>query len=82
MKKYLGCRNPVERKFFKMLEIRGTSVGVLNDPSRLYNLDETGLNTDPKLHKLVFKRGSKEAQVILPSEGKAMYSILFTVNLQ
>ena len=57
-----------------MLEL--TDPGIKNKPSRIYNLDETGLNTDLKLHKLLFRRGVKDAQAILPSEGEAMYTVI------
>ena len=75
-----GLSQETVNKFFDLLEAKLESAGVKNQPSRIYNLDETGLNTDPKLHKLLCRRGVKDAQAILPTEGKAMYTVLFCGN--
>ena len=42
-----GLNHKNSELFFDMLEL--TDAGIKNKPSRIYNLDETGLNTDPKL---------------------------------
>ena len=72
-----GLSQDTVDRFFDMLEEKMVAAGVKDQPSRIYNLDETGLNTDPKLHKLLCRRGVKDAQAILPGEGKAMYTVLF-----
>jgi len=75
-----GLNRQVLNTFFDMLEQQFTQWGVKDQPTRIFNLDETGLNTDPKLHQLIFKRGTKDAQAILPTEGKTMFSVLFCGN--
>jgi hypothetical protein len=75
-----GLNRETLNNFFDMLESKLTDAGIKDNPSRIYNLDETGLSTDPKLHKLLFRRGVRDAQAILPSEGKAMYTVLFAGN--
>ena len=75
-----GLSQDTVDRFFDMLEEKMVAAGVKDQPSRIYNLDETGLNTDPKLHRLLCRRGVKDAQAILPGEGKAMYTVLFCGN--
>ena len=44
---------------------------------RFFNLDETGLSLDPKKKCAFYHRGT---QMILPTEGKTMYIVLFCGN--
>ena len=44
------------------------------------SLDETGLSLDPKKKCAFYHRCTKNAQMILPTEGKTMYTLLFCGN--
>ena len=66
--------------FFSMLERKVTELKIQEDPSRYYNLDETGLSTNANLYRMLFKRGSKDAQKIQPTEGKAQTTVMFCAN--
>eukprot|EP00794_Sanderia_malayensis_P020959 gene20959-23009_t len=67
-------------KFFQMLEKLLDDLGIKDMPERIYNLDETGLSLDPKKSKAFSHRGSKNVQYVVPSEEKAMYTVLFCGN--
>lgn len=89
--KELSCRKPelltkarieglsegVLCDFFEMYEKVISDNNLQNSPERLFNLDETGLNTDPR-HKGVFvDKKLRSAYLNASSCGKAMYSVLF-----
>ena len=63
--------------FFTMLENLLDTFGIKDMPERFFNLDETGLSLDPK-KKCAFYH--KNAQMIFPTEGKTMYTMLFCGN--
>ena len=48
--------------------------------ARFFNLDETGLSLDPKKKCAFYHTGAKNAQMILPTEGKTMYTMFFCGN--
>ena len=52
-------------------------LGILTLPNRFYNLDEVGLALDPKARKCFYHCGTKNAQILVPSERKTMLPILF-----
>ena len=47
------------------------------DPASIYNLDETGLNTDPRSKEVFVDPKSKDAYLMSATCGKTMYSVLF-----
>ena len=49
-------------------------------PERFFNLDETSLSLDPKKICAFYHRGTKNVQMIFPTEGKTMYTVLFCGN--
>ena len=51
--------------------------GLKDSPNRIFNLDETGLNTNPLSQKMFMKRGSKTTYLNSASCGKQNYSVLF-----
>ena len=53
---------------------------VENLPNRFCNLDEVGLGLDPKVLKCLYHRGTKNAQFLVPTEGKSMFTVLFCGN--
>ena len=46
----------------------------------IYNLDETGINTDPRAKKVFVPRTSRDAYLMSATCGKAMYSVMFCVS--
>ena len=46
----------------------------------IYNLDETGINTDPRAKKVFVPRTSRDAYLMSTTCGKAMYSVMFCVS--
>ena len=54
--------------------------GIKDMPERFYNLDETGLALDPKKKTVFFHQRTKNAQMIVPTEGKIMYTVLLCGN--
>ena len=61
---------------YNMLEDIMTEKNIV--PSSIYNLDETGLNTDPR-SKVFVPRRSRDAYLMSTTGGKTMYSIMFCV---
>lgn len=66
--------------FFNMVKLVYDEHGFHQSPALLYNLDETGLNTDQSGSKSYFRRGVKDANIISPTCGKTIYSILVCGN--
>jgi hypothetical protein len=48
-----------------------------DEPCRVFNCDETGLNTNPVHGQVYVGRGSKDAYMKTPNRGKTMFSVLF-----
>jgi hypothetical protein len=51
-----------------------------NHPERVYNLDETGFNTDEKAKKCFFRRGERNVPYLSPTGGKTCFTVLFCGN--
>lgn len=66
--------------FFQMLTQLVNQLGITDLPERFYNLNETGLNLDPKKKKAFHHRGIKNGQYVMPSVGKTLYTVLFCGN--
>ena len=70
----------VRDAFFKLW------LGVLNEndlleaPDRIFNLDETGLNTDSSSRKVYTKKGVRDVYMMQPTAGKTMYTVLFCAS--
>ena len=47
---------------------------------RIYNLDETGFNTNPCAKKLFFPKQARDAYMLTPNYRKTMYTVLFAGN--
>jgi hypothetical protein len=57
------------------------AINTLTDkPHRIFNLDETGLNTDPRSAKVFVTKGSQNAYIKSASCGKACYTVLFCAS--
>jgi hypothetical protein len=68
------------RGFFALVEKMYIKHDLYNAPDAIYNLDETGFNTDQSGSKCFFRRGVKDADVISPTCGKTMFSVLVCGN--
>ncbi|GAB1602359.1 uncharacterized protein LOC115211605 [Argonauta hians] len=68
--------------FFQMLTQLVNQLGITDLPERFYNLNETGLNLDPKKKKTFHHRGIKNGQYVMPSVGKTLYTVLFCGNAE
>jgi hypothetical protein len=63
--------------FFCMVENVYEEYGFAEHPERIFNCDETGFSTDEKSKKCFFEKGTKFTPSLNPSEGKAMFTVLF-----
>ena len=54
--------------------------GLKESPHRIFNLDETGLTTDPRSEKVFIPRGDSNAYEITPTNGKTSYTVLFCTS--
>lgn len=68
-------------KFFEMYEKVVRENNLSNSPERIYNLDETALNTDPRSSKVLVRRTSRTAHLKSASGGKACYTALFCCSV-
>lgn len=50
---------------------------LVNKPEQIFNLDESGLSTDPRNRKIIVPKKSKSSYMLSASCGKAMYTVLF-----
>lgn len=67
-------------KFFSMWEDLVREHSFQENPSRVFNCDETGLTTNPVHDKVYVRKGSKDAYMKAPNSGKTMFSVLFCVS--
>lgn len=70
----------VHVKFMDMVDNLLTRLDIKNKPEHLYNCDEIGLNTDPKLRSVFARRGSKDVSVVVPTECKEQITVLVCGN--
>ena len=66
--------------FFEIVTNLVNELGVAELPNRFYDLDDVGLALDPKARKCFYHKGVKNAQFLVPTEGKAMFTVLFCGN--
>jgi len=67
---------PVVDMFFQMYESEVKDL----QPTHLYNLDETGLSTNPLNKRVFVAKGVRSAYMQAPTAGKTMYSVLFCAS--
>lgn len=65
------------RTFFTMYEETLVKNDLRDSPERIFNLDETGLRTDPLSGKAFVRQGRKTAYCVTPTGGKTMFTVLF-----
>lgn len=70
----------VVNTFFDMYEKKLKENDLLDKPHRIYNLDETGLNTDRRSDAVFVRKQSRDAYIKSPTSGKTTYSVLFAVS--
>ena len=67
-----GLNGEILNGFFTILESLLDTLAIKGMSERFFNLDDTGLSLDPKKKCAFYHRGTKNAQTILPTEGKTM----------
>jgi len=67
-------------KFFNIIKESYEKYGLNNHPERIYNLDETGLNTDSSGSKCYFRKGARTTNILNPTCGKGTYTVLVCAN--
>lgn len=75
-----GLSSGVLNLFFNNYTHILESNGLMNEPARIFNLDETGLNTDPRSAKVFVGKHEKNTYVRAASCGKASYTVLVCVS--
>ena len=52
----------------------------MDKPAQILNCDETGLSTNTKGSKIIFKHGKKNPVTVMPGFGKEQYTILLIIS--
>ena len=73
-----GLSDNVVTIFYSLLEEEIREKNIV--PESIYNLDETGINTDPRAKKVFVPCTSRDAYPMSATCGKAMYSVMFCVS--
>lgn len=73
-----GLSPEIINSFFDMYEKVINENDLSNAPHRIFNLDETGLNTDPRKGKVYTEKGAANVYQKAATCGKTSYSVLFT----
>ena len=76
-----GLTKETVEKFFDLYEKVLRENNLMNSPERIYNLDETALNTDPRSSTVLVRRTSKTSYLKSASGGKACYTALFCCSV-
>ena len=75
-----GLTKPLVEEFFNMYEDLLKESNLVDQPGRIFNLDETGLSTNRVHNKVYVSKGSRDAYLKSPVFGKANYTVLFCVS--
>eukprot|EP00116_Pleurobrachia_bachei_P003132 sb/3463394/ len=75
-----GLTSDIVTQFFDLAEKKAEEGGYTDKRLRVWNTDETGLSTNATGSKLIYKRGTKDVQLIQANEGKAQYTVLFACS--
>lgn len=67
-------------KFFELVHCVYEKYKLADKPDSVYDLDETGVCTDPSGSKCFFRRGVKDANILSPTGGKTMFTVLCCGN--
>ena len=70
----------LDRFFGEVLLPVMTKDNLLDDPKRLWNIDESGFTGNPKAGKVLAKKGSKTISQLTPNSAKRMTSVLFCAS--
>ena len=73
-----GLSENVVTVFYNLLEEEIQEKSIV--PESIYNLDETGINTDSRTKKVFVPHTSRDAYLMSAICGKAMYSVMFCVS--
>ncbi|XP_017302856.1 uncharacterized protein LOC108253432 [Diaphorina citri] len=75
-----GLTQFVVDEFFNMYETILKDNNLENHPERIFNLDETGLGTDPTKGKVLVPKSARSAYLRAGGAGKLQYSVLFVAS--
>jgi hypothetical protein len=75
-----GLNKKVLQDFFLKVENLYNTYQLHSHPERVFNLDETGLNTNAGISSSYFKKGTKSAIFLNPTAGKTQYTVLVCGN--
>uniref|UniRef100_A0A1B6JFL2 DDE-1 domain-containing protein n=2 Tax=Homalodisca TaxID=139475 RepID=A0A1B6JFL2_9HEMI len=75
-----GLSQFVVDEFFKIYEQVLVENGLENHPERIFNLDETGLGTDPTKGKVFVPKSAKVSYSRSGGAGRLQYSVLFVAS--
>ena len=73
-----GLSENVVTMFYSLLEEEIREKNIV--PESIYNLYETGINTDPRAKKVFVPRTSRDTYLMSATCGKVMYSVMFYVS--
>ena len=73
-----GLSENVVTMFYSLLEEEIREKNIVLES--IYNLGETGINTDPQAKKVYVPHTSRDAYLMSATCGKAMYSVMFCVS--
>jgi len=76
----LACNKTVVDAWFNILGNKLTQLGLRDDPSQIFNCDESGLSANPGMIKIVTKRGSKNSAQVINGSGKEQFTVLALAN--
>ena len=68
--------------FFQLLRSEMEELKLTDKPANVYNLDESGLSTDPRGKHVFVEKSGRDAYLKSQGAGKAMYSVLFCCNAE
>nr|XP_039263218.1 uncharacterized protein LOC120339200 [Styela clava] len=76
----IHLNKPIVQRYFDMLESVMNDLCLFDQPSKIYNVDETGLSLVPGVKNIVGEKGSKSSSQITAGERGLSQTIVVCVN--
>lgn len=76
----INLNKPVVERYFHLLEDVMTQFDLLDKPTRIYNMDESGLSLVPGVKNIVGQLGSKSSSQITSGERGLLQTVLLATN--
>lgn len=77
-----GMNKKVVTKYFDLLKTTLNEAGILNKPSHIFNMDETGLQLNNNPGQVIAKRGSKNVTAVTSSEKGETVTLIGCCNAE